>query len=226
MQGRWAPTSIKSESSRLNKILPYLSTTDAFILSRHLEQAGKGGYTIKTTLIRASEFLKFLGYQDNPYSRYLYSNRKQLQGVYKPERLTVTFEEARARILTIPNRDTRQLALFILHSGLRSTEALSYQQGTGFVVGKGSRERAVFNAQLAPTVKGTYLALYLALKKVGLKPHMLRKLAATKLAASGFKDADLLKVMGWTTMQTAAIYLQPAADAELAVRIKQAMEVE
>lgn len=44
---------------------------------------------------------------------------------------------------------------------------------------------------------------------------MLRKLYATKLIEKGCKEADLLKIMGWSHIATAAYYLQPKNDKEI-----------
>jgi integrase len=55
------------------------------------------------------------------------------------------------------------------------------------------------------------------LNKVGLKPHTLRKLCASKLARQDkIKEQDLLKVFGWASMETASIYLQAKNNEELA----------
>lgn len=223
-QGSWSAASTASESSRLHSMLAHLSEVEGELLYTALIDKGLKPYTIKTCFVRAGEFLAFVGAKTNPYKRMLAVEAKRFSNSYIPERISLTFADAKVKIEQIAILEHRQLATFILHSGLRATEALKYD-GSGWVMGKGARMRRVFNSELAPKLAEavSYTAFYSSLKAVGLKPHTLRKLAATELAKNGFREADLLHVMGWKSMQTASIYLQPTNDEALEVKIKQAM---
>ena len=226
-QGSWAATSTRSESSRLHTILAFLSMTDAEKLYSQLAAAGKLPYTIKTTFIRVGDFFEYCyPSHPNPYKDLLKRDSKRFKNAYIPERLAVNFNDAKEKISEMKDERCRKLAYFILHSGLRAREALSYSgSDSGWVMGKGARMRRVFNSELAPVRNEgvTYLTFYRSLRAVGLKPHTLRKLAATEMAKGGLKEADLLHVMGWSSMQTASIYLQPTNDAALESRLQQIM---
>ena len=55
----------------------------------------------------------------------------------------------------------------------------------------------------------SYSTLWRELKKVGLKPHDLRKIAGSKFVELGLNEYDLLKVMGWNNIETAKSYIAP-----------------
>jgi len=59
-------------------------------------------------------------------------------------------------------------------------------------------------------------------KGIGLTPHSLRKLFATKLVTSGMTLPDVCNVMGWSSMQTAMSYLQVSNETKLEDQIKRA----
>ncbi len=223
-QGSWSTASTRSESSRIHTMLPFISSSNGERLYEKLISDGKQPYTVKTSIIRASNFLDYLEVATNPYKKMLKEQRNRFKNSYIPERISLTFEEAQYKLKEITNKEHRDMAFFILFSGLRAKEALKYD-GSGWIMGKGARMRRVFNSELLPKVSKPikYLDFYDSLRAVGLKPHTLRKLAATELVKKGFKITDLMHVMGWKSMQTASIYLQPASDLELEGRVKQAM---
>jgi len=227
----WSPTSIKSEWARLRqgvKISASCQSATEFFAA--MQQAGQKPYSIKTMFIRMSELAKFAtgGEIDNEFSRFLRMNALVFKNAYKREKVGVTYLQAVAAIQTICNIQIRNIAQFMLQSGLRVTEAINYD-GSGEVIGKGNKRRVVYckDSSKALATEGLpplmYMDIYKALKDVGLKPHTLRKLAASQLVAAGFKEADLMEVMGWNSMQTAAIYIQPANETDLKRRVQEAL---
>ena len=44
---------------------------------------------------------------------------------------------------------------------------------------------------------------------------MLRKLAATRLVELGVNEYDLLKIMGWSSIETSKFYIQPKSDTSI-----------
>lgn len=214
----WAATTLKSEYSRLIAAIPYL-TLPAPLLHAELVKI-HAPYTVLTTLQRIAKFKDWQG--DFSYTAFIKNSAQLFRGKYQRKRVGITFEEARNRLNQIENEGVKKAALLMLTSGLRVHEALKYD-GSGSVIGKGSKPRRVYSniTFLGENVK--YGQIYRALKAVGLRPHDLRKLAATKLASSGFKEADLLEVMGWSNIQTASYYLQPMLESELSTKLKGAL---
>lgn len=149
----------------------------------------------------------------NLYEKFRKENARLFKHTYQPTHPTLTFQEAIERVNQIEDGGARSLALQILGSGSRWIEAI--QSGTE-VTGKGSKVRRVYKPGTSEEpYTGSYGSFRRALGHVDLKPHELRKLCATRLVAEGLKEADLLKVMGWTSMETAKFYLAPKKDAEL-----------
>lgn len=224
----WSATTTKSEAARLYAMLPFLATSGQALYDQ-LKQKGNKPYTIRTSFIRAGEFLEFMGVpiMGNAFKQYLQTNANVFKNAYTKERVTVSIEEARRRIANISHPQAREMALFLLASGLRAHEGLKYDKDVnqGMVIGKGARMRRVFNGELCPKgiSKLEYITLYTELKKVDLKPHTLRKLAATAMVRAGFKEAELMYVMGWQSMQTASSYIQPQADDVIANKMKEVL---
>jgi len=223
----WSATTIRSESARLYSMEAAISTGCPRKLYDSLVAAGYKPYTIKTMMTRASEYVLFAtNGSNNSYKHFIKEHANLFKNSYIKEDLgELTWNQAKDLIVSSNFREpVKQLALFLLHTGLRAAEGLGYD-GSGWVIGKGARKRRVFNAEGFSGRFGnvTYIELYNALKSVGLKPHTLRKLAATKLVEAGLKEADLMKVFGWTNIQTASLYLQPKNDDILAATLKAAL---
>lgn len=70
------------------------------------------------------------------------------------------------------------------------------------------------------TFTHSYSTFLRELKKVGLKPHDLRKLCATELKRQGMSDIDLMKAMGWESITTAKAYLIPLEEAAMEEKFK------
>lgn len=179
-------------------------------------------YSIKTTLSRLSLFFDWLVDNDkipaakNPWKAFLNTNALLFKYAYQIERLTVTFDEAKALIGTMPDYAHRMASLQLLEGGLRYCELRTFDGKQ--VIGKGSKPRMVF---LRPELAlfrytGSYSALYIRLVAVGLKPHTLRKLCATEFSRNPkVKDQDTCKVFGWSSIETSLKYRQPHQDKQL-----------
>lgn len=212
----WSPTTIKSEKSRLRRLLPYLDSNPDTLWNAIQD---KGSYTRLTTWTRVTDFWGWLiteGYKTgpNPYEKWRNTNSKKFKNVYNKERLEVTYEEAKERISKLDDGSIRKRALEILYSGQRYCE--SCQEQSEIVIGKGDKPRPDFRPELpGPSYDRSYATFYRALKGIGLKPHTLRKLALTRLVDKGATVYDLMEVAGWSSPQTAASYIQPKETAKL-----------
>lgn len=204
----WAPSTLKSESARLRRLSPHLDLTPE-ALHEHLIKAGKKPYTIKTTFIRLVDLERWAGL-DKRFARYMEKHGRRFKHLYVKEEVKITYAEAYKRIMGLGS-PCREHALGMLQCGVRISE--SYNVQAGEVIGKGGKPRKVYGTIKETAAKST---LTRKLKAVGLKPHMLRKLCATRLAEKGASPADLCKVFGWTSIETAYQYLQPKDDARLA----------
>ncbi len=210
----WSQTTIKSESSRLSR---YAHLTQ-FCPDKIFEQLSKEQrpYTVKTTMLRLAEYMAFKG--DFGLKQFIKDHPKLFTNAYVKERLEIDFDEAKTRIQMITDPQIRQAAEELLFSGARAAELLSHKSGK--VVGKGGRVRDLFLRN--PDIHYSnieYINLYRTLKAVGLKPHTLRKLAATRMVQMGFAEAELMRVMGWASMATASCYVQSRRDDEIKQRL-------
>lgn len=214
-QDSWSYASYKSEASRLASIPDAYLPADPQGLYEHLVKANYKPYTIKTLFIRASELVDF-GYpgQPNEFKRFMRDRARLFKNVYSPKRPPMDFATAVARIKTELSPELAAQALALLSSGLRISEANAVK--IGVVIGKGNKSRQVYNA---PTVTIEPHKLRRALKPLGLTPHSLRKLAATRAVELGAREADLLAIFGWSSMQTAGYYVQATNSASVAAKL-------
>ena len=206
----WAPSTIKTERSRLLGIAALSNPTNTpGGLFHAMEQAGWKPYTIKTAFVRLSAMEKW-SKQELGYDRFLKEMRNRFKHSYERKDINVTYEEAISRIDKISCEKTRKMAIEILRSGVRISEAYKIQDGN--VRGKGNKLRKIFVSVEATVPRST---LWARLKAVGLKPHDLRQRCATRLVEKGASAADLCKVFGWSSITTAYRYLQPKDDNKL-----------
>jgi integrase len=219
---RWSESTKRSEWYRLKNItLGDLEDPQAYYEARR--RVGRGPYTLKTEVVRIGEFYEWLrehGYiqlskTGNPWKEFLYSHAKLFKHAYEKETLDVTFEQAVDRIQLIEREDIRLKAMQLLTSGMRFAESQTVKRGR--VVGKGGKPAPVFIPPEFANVKydKSYFTLWRELKKVGLKPHTLRKLLATHFVEQGGTLPDLMKLMRWESVETAASYLQGKQDSTL-----------
>ncbi len=206
-ESAWAPSTMKSERSRLTQLAPLLHLDPAEVFSR-LQTKGMKPYTIKTAFIRVMNLERWARIQPR-FAEYMRTHGRRFKHLYVKEEVKVTYEDAMARINNLEER-ARRHACSILCTGVRLSE--SYNIDDGQVVGKGGKTRKVFGQIEVTVPKST---LQKALKEVGLKPHTLRKLCATRLAENGATPADLCKIFGWSSISTAYQYLQAKDDTRL-----------
>lgn len=221
----WSQTTLRSEAARLRAVAAVLAAHpgDPAALWMHLE-ANQAPYSRVTTWTRVTDFYDWLQETGkvsgeitggNPYRTFRKRNARLFKYTYTPRLPEISFEEAVQRIETIEKDGCRELAKQIIGSGQRWAEAIQYKDT---VIGKGAKPRNVFRPNRGGTTpsKVDYSTFRRSLRAVGLKPHTLRKLCATRLVDLGLKEADLMKVMGWSNINTAKAYLQPKQDKELA----------
>lgn len=210
-EGAWAPTTLKSETSRLRAVAHLVDDgPEAVIKGTNLKP-----YALKTLLIRLVHFEAWL-YEasllrgEARFAQYMKKHKNRFKHAYVKEELSVTYDAACTRIAGMVGNDT---ASQLLSSGLRISELYSID-ADGYVTGKGGKRRRTFGATITkPTCSKS--SLRNALRKIGLKPHTLRKLCATRCAERGASAADLCKIFGWSDIKTAYQYLQPKDDARL-----------
>lgn len=207
-ENSWSPATVKTARSILTRYARY-DTPEA--LWAALQPLGPySRLTIWTRLIHYH-------YWRNPaygqtFKDFTKKNRRLFKGAYKPERLDITFEEAREKLGLIPCERTRREAYRLLYGAQRWSDQAC---GDGLVLGKGGRVRPDYSSGPISGDRPSYGAVYRALKKVGLKPHSLRKLALTRLVDKGATAADLMRVAGWSSIGTAFAYLQAKDDNRL-----------
>lgn len=205
----WSPTTLRSELYRLRGVSEALDG-NPLALWGLIEQTQKP-YARLTTWTRVTSFWQWLlDHQirsgENAYATFRRKNARLFKNVYETKLPEVSFEEAIQRIKQLegPNRS---LALQIIASGERFSESI---QPGNRITGKGSKRRHTYrpdSAEQHPV--SSYASFRRALRAVGLKPHDLRKLCATRLVEVGATDADLMKAMGWSSITTAKSYLIP-----------------
>lgn len=218
----WSPTTLKSEKARLSNF--FLKTSNKTWVSS--EDAWKSlvnlaPYSRVTTWTRLVDFYDWTLENDlaetkapNPYKRWRRENQRLFKNTYQRQVPEVSFDQARSLVDSITDESIRNRAKLLLYGGLRYFECDSFSDS--HVIGKGSKRRAVFVKPSGPIYSGPYKAFWSALREVGLKPHMLRKLFATECHRNGLDHFDLCEVMGWASIETARSYVAPKKKEELA----------
>jgi integrase len=214
----WSPATLKSERSRLNSIASHISKGPDYLYNYSLERFKP--YAIKTLFIRVADFERWSN-KTWGYSNFITKNARLFKHAYT--RSTKNYGdtlELTSLLSGIADRDLRELAFGIFRNGLRISELRSYDKSTGLVRGKGGRERRLLAPKDLPDQFCSLRELRnlrKELKRLGLKPHDLRKASASILGRKGqLRMEDLMQVMGWSSLQTAASYLQPLTDEKLA----------
>lgn len=204
----WSPTTIKSERSRLRAVAHKLEAGPAE-LYQYLVHINQKPYTIKTTFIRVCA-LEAWSSAGSAYSDWMKKHSNRFKHAYKKEEVGITYDEALERIRQLGPGNARDFATGLLTTGIRISE--SYVLEAGKVTGKGGKSRKVYGRIEGVMPRSTFSA---RLRSVGMKPHTLRKLCATRLAAAGATPADLCKIFGWSSIGTAYQYLQSRDDEKL-----------
>lgn len=214
-ESAWAPTTMKSERSRLNVLAPHLDKSPKD-LHQWLKDQGKKPYTIKTTFIRLADLEKWAKLEPK-FQTYLETHQNRFKHAYQKEELEISYEDALSRISSLgAGTPASTHALSLLQTGTRISE--SYDTAGGQVTGKGGKTRKIFGTIETTVPRST---LWRKLKAVGLTPHTLRKLCATRLVDKGATAADLCKVFGWSDIKTAYQYLQGKDDERLSILMEE-----
>jgi integrase len=230
----WSPTTYNSEKSKLNTIIEIIKVVGASgnDLYKELKKRDYKPYSIKTLMQSASSWYEFglrtktIPYGINPFSDFTKRNAQVFRNAYRPSRLAVDFDKAQELIQTIPDTNLRLFCLAILHSGLRIHEAYKVNYEDSTVIGKGGKLRKTYfkyNGDIPPPTQN---AVRQALLKLGLKPHDLRKLLATRLSRHGLTHSDIMEVMGWSSIETASKYFQPLNQEKLKSKLDEAIKGE
>lgn len=215
----WSETTLKTEAARLAshaRLLP-LAPEEAWAALQSLKP-----YTRVTTWTRMCQFVDWAianGHLVGPNQFVLFreKNARLFKNAYVKKPADISFSEAIQRISQITKSASKRLALELLYSGLRFSER-STLSADGFVIGKGNKKRKVYVPPIeGPEFTGTHHEFWRDLQPVGLTPHMLRKIAMTRLAELGADGFELCEVAGWASIQTAMSYVR-------ATKTKQLME--
>lgn len=206
-ESAWAVSTWKSEKARLNSLAGSLHLSPLGLYKK-LEKQGMKPYSIKTAFMRVIDLEAFAGLEPK-FREFLRTHKNRFKYAYQREEVIITFEEARARIAGLAE-PYRSMATGLLTTGLRLSEAYAVKDGK--VIGKGGKPRKIFGTIGKTAPKSTFAR---KLKAIGLKPHTLRKLCATRLAEKGASAADLCKVFGWSDIRIAYQYLQGKSDERL-----------
>lgn len=208
-------TTIAAMRSRLAKIPDAFLPSDPAGLHKHLIAEGYSPYTIKQMMTLATQVAGSAA-----FASYMKKKQRAFANVYAPKKVPLTFDEALASIKSMPDGD-REFALGLLASGLRISEAAKLDE-SGQVVGKGSKLRAVANADMVVAEPPLSIDTFRRRLKeaTGLTPHQLRKLAATKFVELGAREAELCGLFGWSSFQTASIYIQAQNTDTMAAKVK------
>ena len=218
----WAETTVKSETARLNSAADLINKGPQKLYDT-LSTSMKP-YSLKTLFMRiiameAWAIEKGL-IQTAEYKAFMKKYRNRFKHAYVKEEVGIGYDEAVKRIGEITGEAAKRSALGLLQSGLRISEIMSLRDGR--VRGKGGKTRRTYagSGLLEEASKVSPTTLRRRLKEVGLKPHQLRKLCATRLAEKGASPADLCKVFGWSAIATAYQYLQSKDDKRLMEMMK------
>ena len=217
----WSKTTYKSESARLKYLKPHIEKSSEQIWK--VLQDNKKPYsrlTYWTRLVNLFDWAIDHGHINGPnVHRVFKSKNPQLfRKVYEKKHPRQNFENVKKMLESLDDAQLRNKALQLLVSGMRYTESLSLKDDK--VIGKGNKVRRIYNAV---PVKYTmsYSTLWRRLRKLGLKPHDLRKLAGSKFLELGLNEFDLLKVMGWSSIETAKSYIAPKRSKEISNVLKE-----
>lgn len=203
----WSPSTARSEEARLLSIADVL-TGDPAVLWKRLQEHYKP-YSRVTYWTRAAQFWGWLKpTEPNPYTAWRKKKLGRTFAVAYTRRVpTMTYEEARAAILGMecPDVKVRNKCLELLDSGMRWTESHTLRNGQ--VTGKGGKVRRVY-ADIQKAAPASSWKVRQALSRLGLTPHALRKIWAMEMVRRGANAHQLLKLGGWTNLNTTQSYVE------------------
>ena len=204
----WAPATLRAAGYTLGR---YMNPPPQYAEQLWKDLEHLAPYARNTAWIRCAHYYEWLienrtVHGENQFKAFAKKHKRLFRGAYRPEKLTVTFQEAEKLVASLPDGDIRRTALRMLYGAQRWSDTAC---GDGLVVGKGNKVRQDYSPETLRGPSAAYSRVYKALKALGLKPHTLRKLALNKMVDKGATVADLMEVAGWSSMSTAASYLQP-----------------
>lgn len=199
----WAPTTLRSETARLRTLVRLLETESrpASVVAG-LARA-YGSYAAATAWVRVRQLAEEAGEDVRAWDRAWRDRPREMRQAYRRRLVDLTPAQVLGKLAHVEDVDVRAAAAHMLRNGLRACEA---GQAGGSVVGKGAKEREVL---FPGGVAVSYGRLHRALRKVGLRPHDLRKVFATDLWRRHPDVVDVAKVMGWQSFETARSYVAP-----------------
>lgn len=199
----WAASTRRSERHRMKVLLRAIEDSGDLgaegvfkALSHHLSP-----YSLNTYMVRYAAWQSWAG--NTEPKRWMDENRNHFKYSYERKIPLIGLQKAKELIGKVKDEEVKKAALLILSTGMRTCELKTFDGST--VVGKGSKRRKIFTDKKPISVE--YSRLYWELKKVGLKPHDLRKIYATEVVKRGATQWELLDIMGWSNVQTATSYV-------------------
>lgn len=199
-QHAWSPTTLRVTESQLRKYAPFMKSPETLWTAL----GALAPYSRIMTYQRCAEYAAFTN--DTRFKEWRKRNGRLFRHTYISKVVPLTYSEAKVAIHSLEDPEAKARALQILLSGQRWCEAAQVPI-EGIIVGKGGKRRDAL-APHAPYTK-SYDTFRRTLKKIGLCPHDLRKLAITHADSNGASLADLCAIAGWSSFATAIRYVQP-----------------
>lgn len=205
----WSPTTIKTVGAKLRANAHLLKQPPEAVYEAM--KGRYGTYTIKQYLIIMDGYRQWRSKgKDVQFRAFIKQNARLFRAAYDKKKIAISYTEAAKRISTIQDDAIRRSCDFLLRSGVRISEA---SKCTDTVIGKGNKARKIYVK--VPDKIASQHSIRRALGRLGLSPHDLRKLCATRLVEKGASPQDLCEIMGWSSIETAYRYLQPSKDSKL-----------
>lgn len=211
----WSETTLRAERYRLVSIAAHLESGMGPAALYTLLRERLSESTLKTTFIRIASLYDFAAISPNPYREFIKNSPRLFRYAIMARPAPCGLKGAREAIEQMRDPECKRHAQSLLNSGLRWSESVTADLNKKTVVGKGAKPRRVFGDISGFSSGISYKRFWNELRKVGLRPHDLRKILATELANGGADHIDLMKIFGWSNIQTASFYLQPKKDQEL-----------
>jgi integrase len=212
----WAPTTIKSEAARLNRIVEVCDGKT--VPDQWLAVCGVYGHyarvTAWTRLAALRQWALERGHSQgvNEHARFREDNARLFKNAYQRRPAAATLQDLRAAVAREQEGPVSDKLAHLLENGLRYAESLTHKDGQ--VVGKGGKVRATILPN-GPAKHASYAAVRAACRRLGVRPHDLRKALATDLYRRGLREIDICEVMGWSSIDTARSYVRPMAIEEV-----------
>lgn len=230
-ENAWSASTYKSEHSKLKIIVKVVRETglNGADFFKSIKKLGYAPYFIKTLMQRAGSWYEFgARYKifpsfSNPFRDFSKRNAQLFRHSYTVLKVKMDFDDAQEKINQIEDENMKLFCLALLHSGLRIHEAYKVNYEDSTVVGKGGKLRKVYFNYKGSVPPPSIYSVRSKLTELGLKPHDLRKLLATRLARHGMTHRDIMEVMGWSSIETASKYFQPEAQEKLKLKINEAI---